>query len=177
MSPHALLVHYGYLGIILALILEFLLIPFPAETILILSGILWRQGVLHLLPLLVFATVGSFVGSLCAYYIGFYVGRPVLLRYGRCVRLDEAKLDKAERAFEKYALPIVGLGRFIAGIRVLIAYVAGINKMSTSWKNAATWLCSALRSRSARPSSVPVSLIPCSMFATVASSRIARRSR
>ncbi|MHB1630117.1 MAG: DedA family protein, partial [Bacilli bacterium] len=119
----------GYLGIILALILEFLLIPFPAETILILSGILWRQGVLHLLPLLVFATVGSFVGSLCAYYIGFYVGRPVLLRYGRYVRLDEAKLDKAERAFEKYALPIVGLGRFIAGIRVLIAYVAGINKM------------------------------------------------
>ncbi len=129
MSPHALLAHYGYFGIVIALILEFLLIPFPAETILILSGILWHRGVLHLFPLLVFATLGSFTGSLIAYYIGFYVGRPVLLRYGRYVKLDEAKLDKAEHAFEKYSLPIVGLGRFIAGIRVLIAYVAGMNKM------------------------------------------------
>ncbi|PWI58548.1 hypothetical protein BM613_03265 [Sulfoacidibacillus thermotolerans] len=130
MSPHAILVHYGYPGIFIALILEFLLIPFPAETILVFSGFMWHQGVFRIVPLLIIATLGSFTGSLIAYLIGSYVGRPVLLRYGRYVRLDEKKLIAAETAFRKYSIPIVGFGRFIAGVRVLIAYVAGMNKLN-----------------------------------------------
>jgi len=65
-----------------------------------------------------------------AYYLGSKLGRPVLLRYGKYVKLDENNLTKAEVSFRKYSILILGVGRFIAGIRVLIAYVAGINKMS-----------------------------------------------
>lgn len=130
MSPSVLLQHYGYVGVAVALILEFLLIPFPAETILVFSGIMWHKGLLSLVPLLIAATTGSWTGSMIAYGIGNFVGRPVLLKYGKYVRLDEKKLHKAEVAFTKYSVSIVGLGRFIAGIRVLIAYVAGIDKMN-----------------------------------------------
>jgi membrane protein DedA with SNARE-associated domain len=147
MSPHNLLVHYGYIGVIAALILEFLLIPFPAETILIVSGFMWHQGVFHILPLLIAATFGSWLGSYLAYWIARLIGRPVLLRYGRYIKLDERKLDKAELAFARYSVAILGIGRFIAGIRVLIAYVAGLNKMRQDLYlvltaiSAALWAC------------------------------------
>lgn len=129
MSPHQLLAHYGYTGIAVALILEFLLIPFPAETILVFSGVMWHQGVFHIVPLLFVAIFSSWAGSLLAYLLGSYVGRPILVKLGRYVGLTEAKLHKAEVVFRHYSLPILGLGRFIAGIRVLIAYVAGMNKI------------------------------------------------
>lgn len=132
MSPHELLLRYGYLGVVVALILEFLLIPFPAETILVISGFMWHQGVFHLAPLLIVATLASWTGSFIAYWIGRRLGRPVLLRYGRFIKLDEKKLQKAEHAFEHYSIAILGVGRFIAYIRVLIAYVAGINKINQS---------------------------------------------
>ncbi len=132
MSPHELLLRYGYLGVVVALILEFLLIPFPAETILVISGFMWHQGVFHLVPLLTVATLASWTGSFIAYWIGRRLGRPVLLRYGRFIKLDEKKLEKAEHAFERYSIAILGVGRFIAYIRVLIAYVAGINKINQS---------------------------------------------
>lgn len=130
MSPYVIISHYGYFGVVIALIMEFLLIPFPAETILVISGVMWHKGLFQLWPLLIIATAGSWVGSLIGYLIGSYVGRPVLLRFGKYVRLDEAKLTKAEHAFRRYSVAILGIGRFIAGIRVLIAYVAGMNKMS-----------------------------------------------
>ncbi len=129
MSPHALLAHYGYAGVAFALILEFLLIPFPAETILVFSGVMWHQGVFQIVPLLIVTILSSWLGSLLAYVIGSYVGRPILLKFGRYVGLNESKLHSAEVIFRRYSLPIVGLGRFIAGIRVLIAYVAEMNKM------------------------------------------------
>ncbi len=129
MSAHTLLSHYGYAGIAFALILEFLLIPFPAETILVFSGVMWHEGVFRIVPLLAVAISSSWIGSLLAYLIGSYIGRPILLKVGRYVGLTEAKLYKAELAFRRYSLPIVGLGRFIAGIRVLSAYVAGLDKM------------------------------------------------
>ncbi|MCY0877169.1 MAG: DedA family protein [Firmicutes bacterium] len=130
MSPSQLLQHYGYIGVVIALILEFLLIPFPAETILVVSGVMWHKGLFHLIPLLIVATLGSWGGSLLGYSLGRLLGRPVIVRYGRYVKLDEKNLLKAETAFRQYSVLILGIGRFIAGIRVLIAYVAGINKMS-----------------------------------------------
>ena len=130
MSPHELLLNYGYVGIVAALILEFLLIPFPAETILVVSGFMWHEGLFHIVPLLVIATLASWTGSYIAYWIGRRFGRPVLLRYGRYVKLDEKKLLRAEHVFARYSIAILGIGRFIAYIRVLIAYVAGINKIN-----------------------------------------------
>lgn len=129
MSPHAILQHYGYFGVAIALILEFLFIPFPAETILVFSGVMLHKGLFSTIPLITVATLSSWIGSLIAYYIGSIIGRPVLLRYGKYVKLDEAKLHTAETYLRKYSIAILGIGRFIAGIRVVIAYVAGLNRI------------------------------------------------
>jgi membrane protein DedA with SNARE-associated domain len=125
----SLLQHYGYAGVFLILLLEPIGIPFPAETTLTISGIAWSNGVFALLPLLLAASIGNIVGSLVAYLIGRYLGRPVILRYGRYVGITPKRLDKATATFEKYQATVVLFSKFIAGIRILVPYIAGMNRM------------------------------------------------
>ncbi len=126
----ALIHHYGYAGVFVILFLENVGIPFPAETTLTISGFEWMHGVFHLLPLLLVAGLGNIWGSTVAYGIGRWLGRPVIVRFGQYVGITHERLDKAESLFEKYQSPVVLVGKFIAGIRVLVPYIAGINKMS-----------------------------------------------
>ncbi|GIM46487.1 alkaline phosphatase [Collibacillus ludicampi] len=128
MNVHHLLETYGYIGIFGALFLEYLGIPFPAETILTVSGFAWAKGTFAFLPLYLSALTGTFAGSLVAYFIGLYFGRPFILRYGKYVRITHEKLDQAEEKFKKYTIPILIFSRFLAGVRVLVPYLAGINR-------------------------------------------------
>lgn len=126
----ALIHHYGYVGVTFILFMEMVGIPFPAETTLTISGIEWTQGVFRLLPLLLAASVGNILGSSVAYAIGRFLGRPIVVRFGRYVGITGERLDKANAVFTRYETPVLLFGKFIAGIRVLIPYMAGINKLS-----------------------------------------------
>lgn len=130
MHIQTLIHHYGYFGVFFILLMENIGIPFPAETTLTISGIEWTQRVFHLLPLIVAAAAGNVVGSSIAYGIGRFLGRPVVLRFGRFVGITEQRLDTANERFNRFEGWIVLFGKFIAGIRVLIPYLAGINGMS-----------------------------------------------
>ncbi len=74
-------------------------------------------------------TLGNVFGSAVAYGIRYFLGRPVIVRFGRFVGITEEKLNVADQKFARYRDTIVLFGKFIAGIRVLIPYLAGINKM------------------------------------------------
>lgn len=122
--------HYGYFGVFFILLMEVLGIPFPAETTLTISGFEWTKGVFSLVPIVASAASGNILGSTIAYGIGYFLGRPVVLRVGRYVGINEQRMKGAEEKFEKYESTIVLFGKFIAGVRVLIPYLAGINRMS-----------------------------------------------
>lgn len=122
--------HYGYYGVFFILLLEMIGIPFPAETTLTISGFEWTQHVFKLVPLLFSAAIGNILGSTIAYIIGRFLGRPVIVRFGKYIGITGERLDKANEMFVKYQSPLVLFGKFIAGIRVLTPYLAGINKMS-----------------------------------------------
>ncbi|MCL6453109.1 MAG: DedA family protein [Alicyclobacillus sp.] len=124
-----LIQHYGYVGVFLILACEVVGIPFPAETTLTLTGIAWTAGTFRLVPLVLMAALGNIVGSTVAYFIGKYLGRTVILRYGRYVGITEPRLNHAEVLFQKYQWAILVVGKFIAGVRVLIPYLAGLNAM------------------------------------------------
>lgn len=124
-----LIAHYGYIGVFAILLLEMIGIPFPAETTLTISGFEWTKGLFAFVPLLLSAVVGNVLGSTIAYGIGHFLGRPVLVRFGRYVGITEKRLDKADQTFAKYRTTVVLFSKFIAGIRVLIPYLAGINRM------------------------------------------------
>lgn len=122
--------HYGYAGIFAALFFEVIGIPFPAETTLTLAGFEWTKGVFSLVPLLVVAAMGNIIGSSIAYAVGYFLGRPVILRYGKYVGITEARLNRADQKFGRYRVSVVLFSKFIAGIRVLVPYLAGLNRMS-----------------------------------------------
>jgi membrane protein DedA with SNARE-associated domain len=127
---HYLLQHYGYGGIFLILMAEMIGIPFPAETTLTLAGIAWIKGSFTLVPLLLTATLGNIIGSSIAYCIGRFLGRKVIVRFGKYIGITDDRLDKADRKFLKYRKSVLLISKFVAGFRVFVPYLAGMNKMS-----------------------------------------------
>lgn len=121
--------HYGYGGVFIVLFLEMVGIPFPAETTLTLSGIAWINGTFSLFPLIFFATLGNVMGSSIAYAMGRFLGRNVILRFGKIFGITDEKLGNAEAKFQQYQIRALFVCKFIVGVRILIPYLAGLNRM------------------------------------------------
>ncbi len=120
----------GYLGIFALMVMESATLPVPSEIVLPLAGYLVYTGQIEFWSAVVVASLGSLVGTTIDYVIGFYLGRLAILRYGRWVRLTEHHLERSESWFEKYGNPAVLLARFVPLVRTVIAFPAGIAKMS-----------------------------------------------
>ncbi|MDQ0188511.1 DedA family protein [Alicyclobacillus cycloheptanicus] len=124
-----LLHHFGYVGVFLVFLTEMLGAPFPAETTLTLCGVAWYAGEFRFAPLYASALLGHLTGSTLAYGIGGRVGRPILERYGRYVGVTAARLGKVEGAFHRRRAVYILLGKFISGVRVLLPFFAGMQRM------------------------------------------------
>ena len=57
------------------------------------------------------------VGSIPAYYLGMYGGRPMIERYGRYVLISHRDLDMADRAFARHGEIIIFVGRLLPVVR------------------------------------------------------------
>jgi len=119
----------GYPGVFVLMLLNSALVPVPSEIILPFAGYLSSQGIFEFGMLLIYATTGSFVGSVLAYYLGLKFGRSFLKRYGKFVLITERKLLAVERFFQKYGDVSVFLGRLLPGLRTVISVPAGIGRM------------------------------------------------
>jgi len=122
----------GYAGIFGLMILA-LVVSIPSEIILPFAGYLVYEGTFNYWLVLLVATLGSIVGTMIDYAIGYYLGRGVKLRYGRYIHLSESNLIESEKWFRKYGDLAVLLTRFVPLIRTLIAFPAGIGEMKV-WK-------------------------------------------
>ena len=74
-------------------------------------------------------TVGYVLGSIGGWAIGIYGGRPYAERHGRWLHLNTAKLDKADRFFERWGNWFVLVGRVTPVLRSFVAVPAGIARM------------------------------------------------
>ncbi len=119
----------GYLGIFVLMLMESATLPIPSEIVLPLGGYLVFQGRLEFWTTVVAASLGSLVGTMVDYGIGFYLGRPAVLRYGRIVRIRESHLHTAEGWFASHGRRAVLLARFVPLLRTLIAFPAGTVRM------------------------------------------------
>jgi membrane protein DedA with SNARE-associated domain len=124
-----LLYQTGYVGVFLLMVMESATLPVPSEVVLPLGGYLVSQGRLEFWSTVAVATVGSLVGTMVDYGIGYYLGRPAVLRYGRIVRFSEKRLETTERWFGSHGKSVVLLARFVPLLRTLIAFPAGLVKM------------------------------------------------
>jgi membrane protein DedA with SNARE-associated domain len=119
----------GYFGVFLLMVMESATLPVPSEVVLPLAGFLVSQGRLEFWSTVAVATVGSLVGTMVDFGIGYYLGRPAVLRYGRIVRFSEKRLETTERWFASHGKSVVLLARFVPLLRTLIAFPAGIVRM------------------------------------------------
>ena len=104
-------------------------VPLPGETILLAAGALAQRGVLDPGGVLLFGFLGAVAGDQLGYWAGRRGGRRFVLRWGRRVRLTPGRLAAAERFFDRHGGKAVFLARFVAGLRVFGALVAGIGRM------------------------------------------------
>ncbi len=125
----AVIASLGYGGLFALMFIEGVITPIPSEFVVPFAGYLAAQGTLNLMLVVLVATAGATAGSMVAYYIGYFAGRPLLLRYGRYVRLGEDDLRWAERWFEKYGDWGNLIGHAIPGVRSFISFPAGMAKM------------------------------------------------
>ncbi|HWI45359.1 MAG TPA: DedA family protein [Rubrobacter sp.] len=125
----SLIEHYGYLVILLGVMLESTGVPLPGETILLASGVLVQRRHRDLGDAIVFGILGSVLGDQIGYWAGREGGRPFVLRWGRYVFITPERLARAEAFFERHGGKAVFLARFISGLRVFGALVAGISRM------------------------------------------------
>jgi membrane protein DedA with SNARE-associated domain len=128
----------GYLGVLLAMAIESAMIPLPSELILPFAGFMisdpsqiepltgqpWNYWLV-----VIAATIGSLVGSLIAYAIGAYGGRPFLKRYGKYMLIREHEIEVADRFFADHGSATVFIGRLLPIVRTFISFPAGVTRM------------------------------------------------
>lgn len=125
--------HYGSTALFFSLILEYLGLPLPGETMMSFVGFLaWRASGFSIYLSLSSAVAGTFAGSSFAWLIGYKYGEAILLKYGRYIHITKEKLDSTSKSFYKRKLALLLFGRFVPGIRHIVPYLGGISRMKFS---------------------------------------------
>ena len=127
----------GYLGIVVLMAIESACIPLPSEVIMPFSGALtvpeialqYGRAPFHLLWVATAGALGCNLGSLLAYEVGAFGGRPLVEKYGSYIFLSKTELDIADRFFARYGSATVLITRMLPVVRTFIALPAGIARM------------------------------------------------
>jgi membrane protein DedA with SNARE-associated domain len=119
----------GYGGIAGLMAIESACIPLPSEVIMPFAGSLVPAGRFTLFGCGLAGAIGCVLGSIPAYYLGAYGGRPLILKYGRYILLSAEHLDQAERFFARRGDATVFVARLLPVVRTFIAFPAGVARM------------------------------------------------
>jgi len=121
---------YGYGALFVLLMLGIVGLPIPDETLLVFCGYLISRGTLTPAATLFTAVLGSWCGISLSYWIGRTLGLGVVHRFGRYLHVDQQRLDRVHRWFERTGHWALFGGYYIAGVRHLTAIIAGASRLS-----------------------------------------------
>lgn len=120
----------GYPGIFLLMAMESSIIPIPSELVMPPAGYLAQQGQMNMALAILCGTAGSLIGAYANYYAAHYLGRPLVLKYGKYVFITEEKFAKVEKFFLKHGEISTFIGRLLPVVRHLISLPAGLSGMN-----------------------------------------------
>ena len=121
---------FGYTGIFITMAIESACIPLPSEIIMPFAGYLVATGQFTMLGVTLAGAIGNVAGSIVAYYVGVWGGRPFVERYGPYFLVSHHDLDVADRWFAKYGEAAVFFSRMLPVVRTFISLPAGIARMN-----------------------------------------------
>ncbi|PKM72932.1 MAG: alkaline phosphatase [Firmicutes bacterium HGW-Firmicutes-16] len=125
---------YGYIGIMLLILIENIFPPIPSEIVLVFGGFLTTQSEMSIPLVILFATLGATLGAGLLYMLGSILSRERIKRifsgkFGRAMHLKPDDVTRAEAWFKRYEKKAVLICRCIPVVRSLISIPAGMSKM------------------------------------------------
>jgi undecaprenyl-diphosphatase len=129
--------HLGYVALAGLVGAESMGLPVPGETALIASGLLANSGRLNIAVVIAVAAAAAIVGDNVGYAIGRSGGRRLLERPGAFQHHRQQLLVRGEPFFERHGPKAVFLGRWVTGLRIAAAWLAGISRMP--WRVFLLW--------------------------------------
>jgi membrane protein DedA with SNARE-associated domain len=120
----------GYPGIAVLMGVESACVPLPSEVIMPFAGYLVYSGRFSSIAMVAtLGAIGCNLGSVLAYEVGAYGGRPLIERFGKYILMNRHDLDASDRFFQRYGSITVFVGRLLPVVRTFIALPAGIARM------------------------------------------------
>jgi membrane protein DedA with SNARE-associated domain len=120
---------YGYPIILLAILGESAGIPLPGETVLLAAGVAAQRGAMSLPLVWALAAGAAILGDNLGFWVGHWGGRPLLVRYGRLLRVREKHLQMLDLYYARHGAKTVFFGRWVAFLRIWAALFAGAARM------------------------------------------------
>lgn len=127
---NGLIEHFGYFGIIIALLGGIVGLPIPDEVLLTYVGYTVFAGKMAYLPSLICAFIGAGCGITISFILGVKLGVPFLHKFGPKLHITEARIERTRKLFIKFGPFLLIIGFFIPGVRHITAYLAGMNRYS-----------------------------------------------
>jgi len=122
----------GWLGVIIAMLLESVVFILPSEVVMPLAGWMLVGSVSGLLGAGIYGAIGCTLAALAIYWIGIAGGRPLLEKYGRYMMISKEELEMSDRWFRKYGQVAVFFSRCVPIVRSFISVPAGVTRMPLS---------------------------------------------
>lgn len=120
----------GYPGIFLLMAMESSVIPVPSELVMPPAGYLAFQGKMNMVAAILCGTLGSLAGAYANYFASHYLGRPLIIKYGKYVLIPPDKFERVELFFLKHGEISTFIGRLLPVVRHLISIPAGLAGMN-----------------------------------------------
>ncbi len=120
----------GYAGGTGLMALESMIFPLPSEAVMPFVGFQVADGKWNLWLAIASTSLGSMIGSWLSYAMGYYGGKPLVLKVGKYLLLNPRDLERTEQFFHRRAgVTIVFIARFVPVVRHFISIPAGLGKM------------------------------------------------
>jgi membrane-associated protein len=119
----------GYAAVFAFIAIETMGIPVPGETALMAAALLAHDGQMNIVPLVLIAASAAIIGDNIGFAIGRKGGRQLFVRPGPFHASRLRVIEVGEPFFAKHGPKAVFLGRWVAGLRIASAWLAGINRM------------------------------------------------
>jgi membrane protein DedA with SNARE-associated domain len=120
----------GYAAVFALIAIETMGIPVPGETALIAAALIAHKGQMDIVTLVIVASAAAIIGDNIGFAIGRKGGRKLLLRPGPFHAQRVRVIEIGEPFFAKHGPKAVFFGRWVSGLRIASAWLAGINGMS-----------------------------------------------
>ncbi len=135
-----LTLEWGYAGVFALMAVESTVFPLPSEVVIPPAAYWAGQGKLNFWGVVVAATLGSWAGSAVSYGVAAWLGRPLILKYGKYVFVPERKWLLAERWIHRYSAAGIFFARLLPVVRHLVSLPAGAARMPFATFSAMTLL-------------------------------------